>query len=171
MRIPAAISTLFLFLFIFSYEGKSLVIPSCVSDSEGYIKIGAINFRDIEKFTGRKPGLKEKISFLFIKAKIKHEQKRSRTNGSSALLLATASAILLVIAIAVGIAGGSGIVAPFVIMLLASLIGAFLAFKKSDEKMADNKDRRKGYVARVIAIAVLETIGLIGLIALALLSS
>jgi hypothetical protein len=108
--------------------------------------------REIEKFTGKKPSLKEKIAFAFIKHKMKkhaahHPGEIISNDGKTAFILGLIGAIALFI--------------PF--LDLASIPLAILAISignKAKRANPHDKKARAGVTLGIATLAVLIVIGL-----------
>ncbi|HYM92773.1 MAG TPA: hypothetical protein VET23_01430 [Chitinophagaceae bacterium] len=89
--------------------GNTTVPPDMVK------KITTLKIKDIQKLSGRKLSLKEKIVFLVLKQKLKHNTSDKQNQGRTAFILGLVGLGLLII----------GLFVPYVI--LGSIVSAILA--------------------------------------------
>src|SRR5258706_10234618 len=75
-------------------DSNNIGIPS----GDMYKKIASLSAKDIQKLTGRKLTLKEKISFLILKQKLRHKPKKSVNAGDISLILGIASLVFILLA-------------------------------------------------------------------------
>src|SRR5688572_33492911 len=117
MRIPILKSLLSCFMLLFALPVFSATSPVGSSNTtpvtDIYKKISSLKVRDIQRVTGKKMTLKQKIAFVTLKHTFK--KKSDSSHGKTALLFGIAGVVLLI----------AGLVIPYI--LLALLAAAIIA--------------------------------------------
>lgn len=124
-----------------------------------YKKIASLKIKDVQKLTGKKLSLKEKIGFLILKHKAKHAPKEERKPGETAFTFGVLALVLLVL----------GFFVPYVI--LGSLIASILAIVTGSVAVKRNSNDRKGYAGKLMGWITLGIIALFLIIAVAVIAS
>jgi len=117
-----------------------------------YKKMLSLKARDIEKLTGEKLTIKEKIGLWVLKKKIKRHTKENKDQGQAALVFGIAGAVLLVL----------GLFVPYVI--LGSLVAAILAIVLGSVARKKDPSDKKAFAGKLLGWL---TLGLIALLILA----
>lgn len=122
-----------------------------------YKKIASLKIKDIQKLTGKKLTLKEKVGFLLLKHKIKRQQKKEEEKdlGQKAFTFG-------IIAIALFVAG---LFLPFVI--LGSLIAAIIAVVAGSTAKKKDPSNRKAHAGKLMGWITLGLITLFLILAVA----
>lgn len=101
-------------------------------------KIAKLKIKDLQKMTGRKFSLKEKIAFLILKKKLKQKPKEGSSQGQTALTVGIIALGLLVI----------GLFVPFVI--LGSLVASISAIVIGSSAVRKDPSDRKGHSGKLL---------------------
>jgi len=122
-----------------------------------YKKITSLKIKDIQRLTGKKITLKEKVGFLLLKHKIKRQQKKEETKdlGQKAFTFG-------IIAVALFIAG---LFIPFVI--LGSLVAAIIAVVAGSTAKKKDPSNRKAHAGKLMGWITLGLITLFLILAVA----
>jgi cytochrome c-type biogenesis protein CcmH/NrfG len=129
-----------------------------------YKKIASLKIKDIQKLTGKKFTLKEKIAILILKHKIKRQQKRAareekKSEGQTAFTFGIIALVLLI----------AGLFLPYVI--LGSLIAAIIAIVTGSMAKKKDPNDRKAHAGKLMGWITLGLIALLLALAVALLAA
>jgi hypothetical protein len=118
-------------------------------------KILSLKIKDLQKLTGRKFSLKEKIAFLVLRKKINHQSGKTSSPGQTAFFLGIAGLALLVI----------GLFVPFVLIgsLIASIIAIVMGSSAAKKNPSDSK-ARSGRLLGWITLGLLVLLVLLAIV-------
>ena len=122
----------------------TLIPPGAV-----YKKLISMKPRDIQKMTGKKMSLKEKVAFGILKVKLKKQYNNKSSQGQTALIFGIAGLALFVV----------GLFVPYVI--LGALIAAIVAIVVGSSAKKKNPDDTKAHAGKLLGWI---TLGLIALL-------
>ncbi len=153
MRIYTPRIIFFFVLLVFSLPLFAATAPAdpgkTITSDALYNRILSLKVRDIQKMTGKKMSLKEKIGFGLLKHKLKKKYRSETSKGESALIFGVAALGLLII----------GFFVPYVI--LGSLVASILAIVVGSVAKKQNPDDRKAHAGKLLGWI---TLGLIALL-------
>lgn len=122
-------------------------------------KIAKLKVKDLQKLTGRKFSLKEKIAFLLLKKKLKQKPKETSSQGQTALTFGIAALTLLVI----------GLFVPYVI--LGSLVASIIAIVTGSSALKKDPSDRKAHSGKLLGWITLGLIVFLLILAAIIVSS
>jgi hypothetical protein len=122
-------------------------------------KIAKLKIKDLQKMTGRKFSLKEKIAFLILKKKLKQKPKETSSQGQTALIFGIAALALLVI----------GLFVPFII--IGSLVTSIIAIVLGSSALKKDPNDRKAYSGKLLGWISLGVIVVFTILAAIIISS
>lgn len=114
-----------------------------------YKKIMSLKVKDIQRMTGKKMTIREKIGFALLKHKLKKQHKQNTSKGESALIFGVAALGLFVI----------GLFVPYVIV--GALVSSILAIVIGSVAKKQNPDDSKAHAGKLLGWI---TLGLIALL-------
>ncbi len=126
---------------------------NAMSGTEFYTKFASMKIRDIEKLTGKKMRLRERVAFGVWKHKMKKQEKGSST-GKASLIFGISGLILVV----------AGLFIPYVI--LAALAASIIAIVMGSDAIRKNPDDRKARTGKLLGWVALGVICLVLILAL-----
>lgn len=125
-------------------------------------KIVSHKIKDLQKLTGRKFSLKEKIAIVILKKKLKHRPKEGSSQGQTALIFGIGALVLFALGFLVPAAG---------IPLLASLLSSILAIVVGSVAKKKDPSDRKAHAGKLLGWITLGLIALLLILATVLIAS
>lgn len=163
MKIKIIWGFIFCCLFLNAIPSTAATSPSSTTSiipiEKLYKKIASLKIKNVQKLTGKKLSLKEKIGFLILKHKAKHPQNDSSKQGKTALTFGILALVLFVL----------GLFLPYVI--LGSLVASILAIVIGSSALKQNRDERNAYIGKLLGLIVLGVIALLLIVIIAFLAS
>lgn len=122
-------------------------------------KMLSLKVRDIQRLTGKKMSLKEKIAFGILKRKLKRQEDPSSSNGQLSLIF--------------GITGVAFFIAGFFLpaFFLASIVAAIIAIVVGSVAKKKNHEDRKAFAGELLGWITLGLILATALLAILLISA
>jgi len=157
MRILFLKSFLLFFGLLCSLPGYSSTSPvgsvNAIPPQDFYEKLASMKVRDVEKLSGKKMRLRDKIAFGIWKHKIKKQESGS-SKGKTSLIFGISGLILVV----------AGLFIPYVILL--ALAASIIAIVMGADAIRKNPDDRKAGTGKLLGWITLGLICLILILAL-----
>jgi hypothetical protein len=116
-------------------------------------KISSLKIKDLQRLTGRKFSLKEKIGFLLLKKRLKQKLHKASGEGKTAFILGITGLALLVV----------GIFVP--VVLLGSLVTSIIAIVMGTNADPSDSYGRSGKLLGWITLGLLGILLILALIA------
>ena len=150
-------------LFLFSIPSKAAVVilpeKEMILPQKAVDKIVSLKVKDLQKITGRKLTLKEKIGFLILRHQLKHKADPKRSLSKTALLCGIIAAAALL---------GGLFIPP---LLIVSLVGSILALVLGTIARKDDHSDKKAIAAILVGWITLGLLALLLLVIVIILAS
>ncbi len=163
MRLRIIWSILFCMFLSIAAPVNSATIPSSTSKiipvGDIYKKIASLKIKDIQKLTGRKLTIKEKISFLILKHKLKQQADDKKSKGQTAFIFGIVGLGLLLV----------GLFVPYVI--LGALVSAILAIVVGSVAKKQDPSDKKAHAGKLLGWITLGLIAFLLILVVALFAS
>ncbi len=122
-------------------------------------KISSLKIKDLQRLTGKKLTLKEKIAFLILKKRLKHKTGDNQSKGQTALIFGIGAIALFII----------GLFVPFVI--LGSLVSSILAIVVGTVARKKDRSDNNALVGKLLGWITLGLIALLFILAVIIITS
>lgn len=165
MRKTSALFVIILFFSLAAPAAPSLNMPSAGSSKPPVTiemmlkKITSLKIKDLQKATGKKLTLKEKIGFLVLKHKLKTAKDEKSNMGATALIFGIAAIGTLLLSLLAGF------------FLIPSFIAAVLAIVLGSVAKKKNPDDRKALAGKLLGWITLGCIAALFILVVILISS